>query len=319
MRLVRGLERLKPLAGRNAVSIGVFDGVHRGHQSTLDRLTSEARALGGLAVVLTFDPHPAAVRSSDGPPPVLTALRTKAELVAAAGVDLLVVARFDERLRQLSPATFAREILAAQLSAACVVVGEGFRFGRKASGDVAALGRLGKSLGLTVVEVPLLTWRGRPISSTRIRDLLSRGEIDEATRILGHHPMLTGRVVAGHRRGSGLLGFPTANLSTHEEAGVPRAGVYAGRACVRHRTFDCVIDIGTSPTFGPGEPTSIHVHIPGLDENLYASTMDVEILARLRDEKAFGGPEDLVRQIKRDLRAAGRVWRTAEPAPATRR
>jgi riboflavin kinase/FMN adenylyltransferase len=288
------------------VAIGVFDGVHLGHQAIIKRAVREARQRKARAVVVTFEPHPCSVLERTNQPPILTGIDLKTELIEQLGADVLVIVRFTKEVAEQRPEEFVDTLLVQLLRAILVVVGKDFRFGTDATGDVDFLKEYGKRRAFEVISLSLVLANDRPISSTRIRRLLSQGDLEGARAILGRYPRITGLVVGGYGRGSKVLGFPTANIKTPDEGSVPGRGVYAGRVRLdSQKWYVCVIDIGTSPTFEEqSKKNEIHIHIPGLDVNLYGKEIEAEIQLRIRDEKHFPDEEALKRQIARDIDVA---------------
>ncbi len=214
--------------GRSVVTIGVFDGVHKGHQATIGHAVARARELGVKSVVLTFDPHPAEVVRPGSHPAVLTEPHRKAELIETLGADVLCVMPFTPEVSRLSAEAFVHDVLVENLHAALVVVGDNFRFGHRAAGDVALLERLGRTFGFAVEAPPLVAESGTVFSSTYIRSCVDAGDVAAAAAALGRPHRLEGVVVRGDQRGR-ELGFPTANLLCHRNAAVPADGVYAAR------------------------------------------------------------------------------------------
>ena len=304
--------RLEPLpsiardAPSAVVTIGNFDGVHRGHQALVKAAHDRAAAGHEACLALTFDPHPAAVLNPERAPLCLVTGPQKAELLAALGVDVLAVLPFTSALASLSPADFAAGVLVGALSARSVVVGEGFRFGMSRAGDVTELERLGQELGFDVVAVPAVRQDGARVSSTRVREGLLAGDVTAAAALLGRPYFVEGRVVRGDGRGR-TLGIPTANLAVENEI-VPKEGVYAARVapCAGGPLRAAVVNVGRRPTFGGG-PTTTEAHLLDFEGDLYDQRLRVSFVARLRDERAFPGREALVAQIQEDVRAARRV------------
>ncbi len=293
-----------PPEGGAAVAVGVFDGVHRGHQAVLAGLTRRAAELGGLVTtVLTFDRHPLEVIAPDRAPRLLTTPQRRAELLAAAGVERLAVLTFDERVRGMTPEDFAAEVLVGALGASLVTVGADFRFGKDRSGDVTELKELGLGLGYYVEEVDLLG-DGAPVSSTRIRAAVAAGDVAEAAAQLGRLFELVGEVVEGDRRGA-TIGFPTANLALPDNLLLPGRGVYAAWVEVGGAMHPAVVNVGVRPTFG-GEREMVEAHLLDFDGDLYGRELSVRFVARLRDEQRFAGVDELVAQIGRDV-VAGRA------------
>lgn len=301
--------RLESLAPRGwpspAVTIGNFDGVHRGHQALIDSAARWAAPEGGHTVVLTLDPHPARLLDPARAPATLTTLDQKGELLAALGVDAFVVLPFTAELARRPAEEFVRQVLVQALEAKMVVVGEDFRFGHRRRGDVAALEALGARLGFGVQAVAPVLHGGRPVSSSRVREALGRGQVEEARLLLGRPFFVDGRVVVGERRGR-TLGFPTANLETPNET-LPLEGVYAARCRVPSgRWVKAVVNIGRRPTFGGGT-VSVEAHLIDFDGDLYGADLRTEFAERLREERRFEGPEPLVAQIREDVSRARAV------------
>lgn len=287
----------------SAVAVGVFDGLHRGHQSVI--LALNAVAPPASRVVLTFSAHPATVLSPVGAPLALTTMPRRLAILAEMGVDATAVLDFDDELRHLAPAEFVDRYLVRGLGAHYVAVGEGFRFGYQATGDTATLRRLGAALGFTVVTVPIQDIDGRPIRSTAIRNAVREGDVARARTMLGRPHEIEGVVVPGDGRGR-EIGVPTANIADPQGVVVPARGVYAVRAYIDGASFPGVANIGVRPTFDGG-PEVVEVHLLDIDMDLYGRNLRVEFLARLRDERRFESVADLVDQIHRDTAEARRV------------
>lgn len=286
------------------VALGNFDGVHLGHREVVRRAVEEARARGVEAVVATFDPHPRSVLRPAEEPGLLTTLEQRRELLLELGADRVEVIRFDLELSLKSPEEFVREVLVGRLGADVVVVGENFRFGHKAAGDVGDLARLMNEAGGEAVAVPV-RGEGGGISSTRIRQLLAAGEVREAAALLGRPYALRGRVAVGDGRGR-TIGVPTANVVPDARVVVPARGVYAGYALFNGNRYAACTNVGVAPTFGPRE-SRVESHLLGFDGNLYGRVVDVEFVERIRDETKFSGVEELVARIRRDVEEARRI------------
>jgi riboflavin kinase / FMN adenylyltransferase len=302
MRVIR-LESFTPVGWRSpVVTVGNFDGVHRGHQALAAAAVEQARREGGTAVVLTFDPHPARVLAPERAPAALTTAEQKRELLSGLGIDALAVLPFDARLAAFTPGAFVLRVLRGALAARHVVVGEGFRFGQGQSGDAARLVQLGAANGFSVEAVASVTQDGEPVSSSRVREQLARGGVDAARALLGRSYFVDGTVVAGDQRGR-TIGVPTANLQPENEI-MPARGVYA--ACCRlagGRWLPAVVNVGSRPTFGGGLLT-VEAHLLDFEGDLYGSGLRVAFEQRLRDERRFDGREALVAQIREDVARA---------------
>jgi riboflavin kinase/FMN adenylyltransferase len=285
-----------------AVTVGNFDGVHRGHQALVSAAVERARETGGLSVVLTFDPHPAGVLQPGRAPAALNTPAQKEELLAALGVDRLAVLPFDASVAALSPEAFARAVLHETLGARDVVVGESFRFGYRREGDVRALAELGTTLGFAVRAVPEVLEGGSPVSSSRVRDELGRGNVSAARALLGRAYFVDAEVVRGAGRGR-TIGIPTANLEPENET-LPAAGVYAGRCRLPGGDVRAaVVNLGRRPTFGGGE-LALEAHLIGFAGDLYGARVRLSFHERLRDEQRFPGTDALVARVLQDVARA---------------
>ncbi|MCG6922030.1 MAG: bifunctional riboflavin kinase/FAD synthetase [Acidobacteria bacterium] len=298
--------RLDSLSARGwpspAVTIGNFDGVHRGHAALVMAAAAWARPRNGRIVALTFDPHPARQIDPERAPATLSTLEQKEELLARLGVETLAVLPFTEALANESAERFAREVVAGCLEARRVVVGEDFRFGHERRGDVELLRALGADLGFELEPVPPVLHDGRPVSSSRVREALARGDVQEAWALLGRPHFIDGTVVEGERRGR-RLGIPTVNLETANET-LPARGVYATRCRLPSGEWvPAVANFGRRPTFGGSLP-SVEAHLIDFDDDLYGATLRLEFQARVRNERRFPGPDALVAQIRDDIARA---------------
>ncbi|HXK09610.1 MAG TPA: bifunctional riboflavin kinase/FAD synthetase [Vicinamibacteria bacterium] len=297
------IERLSPLGWPvPAVTVGNFDGVHLGHQALVASAVRQARAGGGVSVVLTFDPHPARVVRPGHAPAPLTTLDQKAELLGGLGVDRLAVLPFDAAVAGLGPEAFAREVLVETLGARHVVVGESFRFGRGREGDALGLRALGGRLGFEVDAIPPVVAAGEPVSSSRVRRALARGDVREARLLLGRPYFVDAIVVRGDGRGR-RIGVPTANLAPENEM-APARGVYAARCRVPDgRWAGAVVNLGHRPTFGGG-PVTVEAHLLDFEGDLYGARVRLEFHGRVRGEQRFDGAEALVARIHQDVAEA---------------
>ena len=313
----QGLDQVPASWGRSVVTIGVFDGVHRGHQRIVDRAGQIAAARSLPVVVVTFDPHPDEIIRPGSHPPFLSTTRRRAQLLAGLGADAVCVLPFTREFSRLGPDEFVRAVLADRLHAAAVVVGENFRFGHKAAGDVALLAELGEKYDFTAEGVPLLRDEAdRTVSSTEIREVLLGGDVAEAARLLGRPHRVEAIVVRGHQRGR-ALGFPTANLRTLPHTAIPADGVYAGWLILLDDAggeadrWPAAISVGTNPTFD-GQDRTVEAYALDRDDlDLYGEQMAADFTARLRGQARFDSVPELVEQMHRDVAAARAV--TAAP------
>jgi riboflavin kinase/FMN adenylyltransferase len=300
MELVRGQEALPLSEEPSVVTVGFFDGVHRGHQAVLSATVSAARERGMRAVAITFDRHPREVLAPGSEPRLLTTVDRKASLIADAGIDVLVVLRFDRDFSLIPAEDFVRDVLVGGVRARHVVVGANFTFGYRAAGTVEGLPAMGAPFGLTAETVSLASRQGIPVSSTSIREALSAGDLTWPQQALGRRFLLDGQVVTGHGRGRGL-GFPTANLRTWPRLLLPGQGIYAGIADVGGRRLRAAIDVGTNPTFGV-EPLHVEAFLLDYDgPDLPGEPLSIEFCARLRDEVRYDDVDALVAAIAADV------------------
>jgi riboflavin kinase / FMN adenylyltransferase len=298
--------------GASVVTIGEFDGVHRGHQRLVSRARQMAADLGLPIVVVTFDPHPGEVVRPGSHPALLCTARRRLQLLAGLGVDAVCVIPFTLEFSRLGPDEFVRTVLVDLLHAARVVVGENFRFGHKAAGDVPLLTELGEKYDFTVTGVPLLSENGVTVSSTGIRSLLADGLVAAAAEQLGRPHRVEGIVVRGYQRGR-ALGFPTANLEPPAHTAIPADGIYAGwlasldAAGTETQRWPAAISVGTNPTFD-GRERIVEAHALDRDDlDLYGVHVAVDFVARLRATVRFDSVEALVRQMHIDIGDARRL------------
>ncbi|HSK26315.1 MAG TPA: bifunctional riboflavin kinase/FAD synthetase [Jiangellales bacterium] len=307
-----------PGAPGSVVTIGVFDGVHRGHRAVVGRAADVARDRGARCVVLTFDPHPMRVVRPEHAPPAITSLDHRVQLLGAAGADAVLVLPFDRETAAQSAGDFVREVLVRRLRAVAVVVGEDFRFGHRAAGDVALLRRLGEELGFEVVTVAPVGGRSR-WSSTYVRERVAAGDVSAAAEALGHPVRIEGVVVAGDRRGHGL-GYPTANVPVPDGMVVPADGVYAGWLVRTDADgpvrLPAAVSVGTNPTFG-GTEHRVEAYVLDRDDlELYGVAVAVELVEHIRGMERFDGVEALVARMADDVERA-RELLSQDPAGAT--
>lgn len=302
MEIIPGIEAIPEDMGATVISIGMFDGVHRGHQKIIHIAREKARELGLRCVVFTFDRHPLEVIAPGNHPKLLSSSAQKLRLLEELDVDIVLMAHFDEAFCGISAHRFVEELLFRRLGAREVVLGTNFKFGKGGEGNVEFLRKFGAGHGMDVEAVPLLRENDMVISSTFIRTMIEKGEIEKARGILGWDYMIEGIVVKGDARGR-KLGFPTANIEVHDNRCIPARGVYSGEAHLEHRVLPAVTYIGDIPTFahsGMGKQR-IEVHIPGWDEELYDRFLGISFKKRLRGETAFPDASALQEQIREDI------------------
>jgi riboflavin kinase/FMN adenylyltransferase len=286
------------------LTIGAFDGVHRGHQTLIRGVVARARATNRLAVLVTFHPHPAMVLAPDRMPRYLTTPGEKVALLEGLDLDLVVLLPFTPEVAT-TPARDFMEVASRHLRVREVWVGADFALGYSREGTVSHLQDLGRELGYEVHVVAPVSGGDEVISSSRIRSLLGEGNVEEATRLLGRYPSLAGEVVVGARRGQ-VLGFPTANLEVRPERAVPADGVYAVFALLGRERYPAVANVGVRPSFDNGQRT-VETHVFDFDSDIYGCDLVIEFVARIRDERRFEDIGDLVAQIERDGQTARRI------------
>lgn len=293
---------LERVPGRRAITLGTFDGVHRGHQEVLAQLRRAATAPGlDGACAVTFAPHPREILSPNQVPALLNSRGDRERMLAAAGVELLVVLEFTPALAGLDHETFVRELLLDRLGLAHFVLGHDVHFGRGRGGNTHSVSELGAHLGFVVSQVPSVVVGGQVVSSTRIREALMQGEVEAAVELLGHPHLLSGPVLRGRQLGRSL-GFPTANLELPTRRVLPAFGVYAGWARWDDGNWNpAVMNVGRAPTVAEGSAPRVEVHLPGRDVDLYDRHLEVAVARRLRPEQKFAGLDELRNAVAADV------------------
>lgn len=295
----RGLEAIPNGWGRSVVTIGVFDGVHRGHAQLIAHAVRRGREMSVPSVLMTFDPHPSEVVRPGSHPAQLTTLRRRAQLVEGFGVEVFFVLPFTVELSRVPADEFVHAVLVERLHVAELVVGENFTFGHKAAGNIELLRTLGRRFGFTAEGVGLLSQGELTFSSTYIRSCIDAGDVAAASVALGRPHRLEGIVIRGDQRGRSL-GYPTANLSTPRYAAIPADGVYACRFVHRGRELAAAVSIGTNPTFS-GRERRVEAFVLDLDEDFYGERVALDFVERLRGMARFDTPEQLIAQIDDDV------------------
>ncbi len=304
MEVYRDLKGLRGRFRHPAVTLGNFDGVHLGHREIFRRIRMRAAEIGGEALILTFDPHPAKVLRPDMSPSLITPLEEKLGLMEEEGIDGVILADFTKEFAAQHPAKFVEEVLCRSIGAEIVVVGHDFAFGKGKEGTIDSLREFGREFGFDVEVVEALRIDGEVVSSTRIRELIQGGDVRRAGRFLGRYYSMKGTVVEGHGRGE-AIGFPTANLDLRCEL-FPADGVYAVKVLMGGEEKEGVVNVGCRPTFGDGE-RNIEVHIFNFDGMLYGKNLGLLFVDRIRDERIFNGPGELAVQIADDVKKAKEI------------
>lgn len=301
MKIYHGTENAN-IARPTVLTLGVFDGLHLGHQRIMHKVVERARATGASATAITFDPHPRAVLHPESAPPLLQTLDQRLANFEVLGIEQAIVIRFDREFASQAADEFLRDIVHDRLQAREVYLGKGFAFGRERGGNIDLLRRMSVELGFVADEVDEVTLRGQRISSSRIRELLAEGRVNFVRRMLGRPYGVEGVIVRGDRRGH-TIGFPTANLHPHNRV-VPKFGVYATATLIDGIWRRSITNIGVRPTFGAESEPSIESYIFDFDRELYGDVIRVRFLHRIRDERKFNGIDELKAQIERDTRRA---------------
>jgi len=302
----RELSRVAP--GRPcAVTLGVFDGVHRGHQHLVEVLLEHARRENLASVGLTFNPHPRTVLRPGTAITYLTSLEERIDLLQALGLDAVGVLAFTSELAQLSPLEFL-SLLSVELEMKLLVVGPDFALGRNRAGTIGVMREIGHSLGFKVEVAPLLAEDGEKVGSSAVRQALSVGDVEAVARLLGRVFSLRGPVIAGDRRGR-TLGFPTANIAIGLDRALPAYGIYVTQAYVRENAYESCTSIGIRPTFDVEPRPTVETYILDFDEDIYGQEMRIDLLSSLRGEVRFDSADDLVTQMHRDIEQAREYFR----------
>ena len=298
MKVCRGVDHIGGKFNNPAVTLGNFDGLHKGHREIFEQLKRRANELGGHSVIFTFDPHPVKVLRPDECPKLISLLSEKLSLLEEAGIDGVILADFTKAFAAQHPTNFIADIIHKILKAKLVIVGHDFTFGKGKEGTIESLKKLGEKLGFRVEVVPAVTIDGEIVSSTRIRKLISGGKVKEASTLLGRYHQIEGTVVKGFGRGK-PLGFPTANLDHNAEL-LPEDGVYATKVVIGDKQYKGATNVGTNPTFGD-EKRTVETYILDFDESIYEKTIKVLFVDRVRGEVTFKSPKDLSSQIAKDI------------------
>jgi riboflavin kinase/FMN adenylyltransferase len=307
MEIIKGIENLKRPFKNPVVTLGNFDGVHLGHQDIFKRVKEEASKIHGEGVVITFEPHPLKVLTPEKFLPLLTPFRKKMMLIQKSGIETVLCIEFSLAFSEISPSEFIKGILVEKVKVKEVIIGYNYHFGKGQKGNVQTLKDAGKVFDFEVEVVEPLKVGQTVVSSSKIRDLIQRGEVEGASKLLGRDYPMIGKVVEGAKRGQ-TLGFPTANLELSDEL-YPKAGVYAVEAEWRQQRFNGLANVGLNPTFlpeqnGKRKPVTLEVYILDFDRKIYGEEIQVNLKRRIRDEVRFESSSLLIEQIKHDIQWA---------------
>jgi len=307
MKVLRAIDELKSLTGSTHLAIGVFDGLHLGHQAVIGRALESSRQTGGKAAVVTFDPHPVRVLRPEKAPRLLTSTRHKVKLIEKLGVDAVLLLEFTPEFSKTRPEIFIDQLVHAANHLSQICVGQEWTFGANRSGSIRLLEELAPKMGFQVASVPPVLVNERVVSSTLIRSAVESGDLESAANYLGRDFTILGTVTEGRQLGR-RLGFPTANLRAHNEL-FPPNGVYAAKAWFRENEYGGVVNIGVRPTIEneTGERI-LELHLFDFDEQIYGQDVEVAFLAYLRPEQKFSGVAELQAQIQRDAEKAHGVY-----------
>jgi riboflavin kinase/FMN adenylyltransferase len=297
MKIFHGTENAN-IQKPTVLTLGVFDGLHLGHQRIMQTVSERAKTVGAQATAITFDPHPRAVLHPDSAPPLLQTLDQRLANFEVLGIEQAIVIPFDKEFASNPAENFLRDIVHDRLQAKEVYLGKGFAFGKGRGGNIDLLRQMSRELGFVADEVPEVVLRGQRLSSSKIRHLLAEGRVNLARRMLGRPYGIEGVIVRGDRRGH-TIGFPTANLRPHNRV-IPKFGVYATATLVEGTWRRSITNVGVRPTFGQDLEPSIESYIFDFDGDLYGDVLRVRFLHRIRDERKFNGIDELKAQIARD-------------------
>ena len=309
MSLISNLEQFNRTLRNPVLTIGNFDGVHKGHLELFELVKQRAKAINGQSALMTFDPHPIKVMKPGNGPPLITLTQQKLELITDADIDVIFCIPFTRQFASISARNFVQDVLVNKIGIKEIVVGYDYTFGSGREGGIELLQSMGEEIGFRVHVVAPVYVENILVSSTSIRNLVQEGKMHEAKQLLGRNYQVGGTVVKGKNRGGRLLGFPTANLVLIDEL-VPKRGVYVVKVLVEDRAYEGLTNIGYNPTFGDGI-FSIETHILNFQEDLLGKQIRVKFIERLRDEKTFESLADLVAQIQRDIALATEILNTS--------
>jgi riboflavin kinase / FMN adenylyltransferase len=304
MELIENIDQINHPFKNAVITIGNFDGVHKGHQSLFSSVIRKAKKLNGTSIAMTFDPHPLKALGISGPP-LITRRDQKVELIEQCGLDVLLCIPFDKAFSAITAHDFIENLLVKTIGMKAIIVGADYSFGKDRQGNIELLKKEQGRLGFETLVSPWINNTDsdlKRISSTIIREIVMKGKVDQAYKYLGRHYQIRGKVIKGRKRGGSQLGFPTANIKLHDEL-CPKLGVYAVNVETAKGNFWGVANIGFSPTFGD-QMFTIEVHILDFNDNIYGTRIRVNMVKKLRDEKKFSSIKELSEQIEKDIKIA---------------
>lgn len=306
MIIINNLEELKEPLNNPVLTIGNFDGVHKGHIVLFEKVKELAKSINGQSVVMTFEPHPIKVMKPGNGPPIITPTKQKLKLISQSGIDVILSIPFTVQFASISAQDFIEDILVKKIGVREIVVGYDYNFGSGRKGGIELLRNLGKEIGFKVHVVEPIHLNNTLVSSTSVRNLVQAGDLVEAKRLLGRDYQISGTVTKGAGRGGKVLGFPTANLLPEDEL-IPKKGVYAVRVEMDTGEYYGVCNIGNNPTFG-ANPLSIETHLFDFSGDILGKEFTIRFIRRLRQEKIFSSKEELAAQIKEDIKSVRELF-----------
>ena len=310
MNIIYDLKELEKPLKNPVLTIGNFDGVHKGHLALFEKVKERAKAIGGVSAVMTFEPHPIKIMKPGNGPPLITLSKQKLNLISNVGIDVIFCIPFTHQFALISAQDFVQDLLVDRIGIKEIVVGYDYTFGHERKGNITLLKELGYKLRFKVHVLEPIHIDNTLVSSTSIRKLIEEGHISEVKKFLGRHYQISGSVITGANRGGRLLGFPTANLEPTDEL-IPKRGVYAVTVIMDDKTYNGVTNIGYNPTFGDNT-LSVETHLLDFSKDIVGENIRINFIQRLRDEKTFGSVNELTQQIDRDIQRAREILKLRE-------
>lgn len=307
MNIIREISNYKTINKPIYLALGNFDGVHRGHKELLKSVVEEAQKNQGAAAAFIFDPHPNKIINIDRDFKLITKSNKQAELLEEIGINLLIYNSFNKDISKWEPEEFVEKVIVSKLQAKHVFVGFNYSFGHKGQGNPELLKKLGDKYNFKVSIIPPVSVNDKLVSSSLIREIIEKGQIQEAKNLLGYYPVVEGVVIHGDKRGGDKMGFPTANLEVDEDIIIPATGVYAAKAKHKGISYNCVVNVGRKPTFHDNHPITIEAHIIDFATDIYGDYLNITFLDKIRDEMKFDNIDSLIKQISKDKNIADEI------------